>query len=346
MSSAIRSTGAYWFLPALFAASCVIAATTTVRTGYATSDIASASYALYIGGPLTAGFVAARCQGFTRFLRTLRARRTGISAAYAAWWGLLVGAPVAVCLAVVSTARALPTDAASWSLLLVDFMTVMACGLAFAWALPIVVAVPMAPSQWARAPRLVVAPAVALVLAASFGLGSMVALASPGRLTIQAVQPRTTGLDCSTEGRMRVCLWPENTDRARELADRADDLSDALRRWHLETIVSLTQAGRDKNAVSVSAGRQLSADDIRYTVAAGYVDHVAGCEGAFGPLRDERVALLMLGAGDSPQEVSRRFDPAVSQAAQTELSSAEGAPEAIRAWFMGGIASIRCGPGA
>lgn len=406
--TAVRWNGAYWFVPALFAGSCVVGASDTFRTGYATNDIASASYALYIAGPLTAAYVAARFRGFPRFVRPLRSARSGLLVVFGAWWALLIGAPVFVCLAALWTARAIPDDLGSWSLVLIDFMTVLTCalvGLAFSWALPVVVAVPsvtvlwfvwlaygpstdnellhnlvstfaaccdssmmpasvavratltltgvicagivllLASGQWARRSRLVVAPAVAGVLIAGLGAGAAVATASSRQLTLQAVEPRTSALKCQVHDSVRACLWPETVDRAGELSRIVSALNENLALLGIAPITDLTQAGRDKGAVSVEAGDQLDDDDLRYALAVAYVDQQAGCVVTRQRSSDERIALIALATGLASTELAGRFDSTVVAAAEAQLSQGRTSPDDVRAWFADGIDSARCSTG-
>jgi hypothetical protein len=77
--------------------------------------------------------------------------RSGLLVALRAWWPLLLGAPTTLCLAVAVTAQAVPKDLPACFLTLIDFMTVLTAalsGLACAWALPTVVAVPLVAILW------------------------------------------------------------------------------------------------------------------------------------------------------------------------------------------------------
>lgn len=150
----IRATvrsGAAWFLPLVFALACLFAAPSTIRSGYPAGDIAQSSIGLYIAAPMTAAFVALQYRGFTQLVRPLRLRRSGLLVVLRAWWPLLLGGPATLCIAVVVTAGAVPNDSASWSLILIAFMTVLAAaltGLACAWALPAVIAIPTVAVGW------------------------------------------------------------------------------------------------------------------------------------------------------------------------------------------------------
>lgn len=405
--TALRWTGSSWFLPALFAVSCLVGASDTIVTGYATADIASSSYALYIAGPVTAGYVAARFGTFPRFARPLRSRRSGLRVTFATWWPMLAGAPLVVCAAVLTTARSLPTDRWALSLLLIDFLTVMACamlGLGFAWALPVVVAVPavtvlwflwlaygpstsdvllhnlgptfaaccdtdarpatvaieasltvvgvtclgvavlLVPRRWASRSRLALAPIVLLLFPLGLGAGALLAQSSPAGLTLAALQPRTTPLQCQRLERVSVCLWPESRGRAHDLAAIASTTNPDLERWRLPPIDAITQSNRDSRAVSVQTGDQLTRDDLRYSLAAGYVDRQAGCVGGAGSERDERVALVSLAAGLTHGDLVARFGSRIAGVAQERWERAASSPTRIRAWFVAGLSTVRCGP--
>ncbi len=145
--TALRWTASFWFFPALFALTCVVAAQNTWRSGYAVGDIASAGTGLDLAGPMVAAFVALRFRGFPRFVRTLRSSRSGISLVLCAWWPLLLGAPVVLGSAILVSAAAVPLDRDGWTLLTVYLVAALACalvGLTLSWALPAVVAVPVA----------------------------------------------------------------------------------------------------------------------------------------------------------------------------------------------------------
>ena len=145
--TAIRATGAVWFVPLLFAVGAFVASSDLVpENDYATSDFATGSIELILVGPLTAAFVALRFRRVPRQLLTLRASRPGLLVVLAAWWPLVLGAPLAAAVALVSATRTVPGDASSWLIVLVVFATVLACallGLATAVALPPVLAVPL-----------------------------------------------------------------------------------------------------------------------------------------------------------------------------------------------------------
>lgn len=147
----ITRCGASWFLPLVFVLSCLFAARSTFLSGYPAGDIAQSSVGLYAAAPMTAAFMALQYRGFAQLTGPLRMARSGWWAALRAWWPLLLGAPVTLCLAVTATARSVPDDLSSWSLMLIDFMTVLAAaltGLACSWALPTVVAVPLVALTW------------------------------------------------------------------------------------------------------------------------------------------------------------------------------------------------------
>ena len=146
--AAIRSSGALWFVPVLFALGTVMPILNdVVRSGYAVSDVSSAGIALGYLSPLLAGFAAFWFHGRARFHRTLRSTRSGLGTLLAGGWPVLVGGPVAGCAAVLVTARTVPTDVVAWQLLAVYLAVLTASaliGVAATWAMPVVLAVPSA----------------------------------------------------------------------------------------------------------------------------------------------------------------------------------------------------------
>lgn len=144
--TSLRSSGSHWSLPALFAVTALMGAHVTWRIGYPTADLASVSLSLFLAGPLTAILAAHRFSGFARFVGTLRPVRSGSVVVFAAARGLLLGAAVTFVIAVLVTARAMPTQPGSAGLVVLDFVTVLACGfvgVAAGLTLPVVLAVPV-----------------------------------------------------------------------------------------------------------------------------------------------------------------------------------------------------------
>lgn len=146
--TAVRSSGALWFVPVVFAIGMVLALRdNSFPASYVVSAISLDSVGVAVSGPLLAGLTALTFRGRARFHGTLRARRTGLTSLLAATWPLLLGAPVAACAAILLSVRTFPTDAVSWQMLAVDFVVMVACaalGVGFGWAFPSVVAVPAA----------------------------------------------------------------------------------------------------------------------------------------------------------------------------------------------------------
>lgn len=403
---AIVRSGAGWFLPLLFALSCLFATRSTFRSGYLAGDIAQSSVGLYLAAPMTAAFMALQYRGFTHLIRPLRLTRSGLRVALRAWWPLLLGAPTTLCLAVAVTARAVPNDLPAWSLTLIDFMTVLTAaltGLACAWALPTVVAVPLVTMLWfvwigygpastnplvhnldstfgccssdtrpatvairatlllllvislgigcllassrsARIPRPLVATALTVLVLAGFGAGVAVLRTSGQPLNLTATEQRSTPLACRTEQSLEVCLWPENRDRTAALAAMVSQLNPKLQRLGMDTIHSLTQANRKREAVSVEAGAGISQQDMRLGVAVGYVDLQSGCRGASGSARDPLVALVALLTGMRPDDVTTRIGSRAATEAENALAQGEDAPEAVGVWFREGLRNVHCVP--
>lgn len=393
--TAFRWTGCWIFLPALFAVTSAIGANAlTVRSGYPTSDLAATSLSVGICGPILAGFVALRFRRFPRVARTLRAGRLGVQAVFGAWWPLLLGGPLSIVAGLILTARTVPVDAPSWAVVLVDFVTALACGmvgLALAWAVPTVLAVPLAagvsywwlsytsttgnallhnmnseftsccvpettpsigalvagltvtglvtagvvlllvPRRWADRSRLLLMPAVAGVVAVSLGAGAAAVLTLIAHPTINAIQPRTTEMRCRSAG-VPTCVWPEDVGLLNRLQRVSRDLDHALSRWEFEPVGRLSQGVNDPSAVQVGGG-DLSLDDVRYSIAAGYVDRQAGCQGAFGRWRDIRVALIAMAAGLHRDKLADSFTSDAVDQAVTEFAIANKKPGEVRRWF-------------
>lgn len=147
----LTRTGAAWFVPLVFALSCLFATRSTFASGYPAGDLAQSSVGLYVAAPLSAAFMALQYRGFTRLVSPLRMTRPGVLVTFRAWWPLLVGPPTALCLAVMVTAGAVPNDLAAWWLIFIDFLTVFTAvltGLVCAWAISPVVAVPLVAVLW------------------------------------------------------------------------------------------------------------------------------------------------------------------------------------------------------
>lgn len=404
-TTAVRWTGCVRFLPVLFAVTCLMAVRDTAPTGYAAADLASASFALAFGGSLTAAWAALQFRGFPRFVRQLRSARAGFTVVVRAWGPLLLGAPLVVCLAVVVAAGTFADDAASWSVLAVAYLTVLACGLvgaAFTWALPVVVAVPsvtvlwfvwlaytpatgsallhtmsstftgccsastrpatvavlasltfvvalcvgvvvmLLPRRWSSRSRLVIAPAVAAVLGLGFVAGAGVARSADRPLSLVPVEPRTTALVCQTVAGVQVCTWPENSSRAAEIAAIAGRLNPVLEDWGMQPVTTIAQGNRIPGAVDVEASEHLDAGSLRVSLAAGYVDRLAGCTGATGRARDERVVAVAVAAGLDRVSLNGSFDPASVAAAVQAVERGWTSPSSLKAWFLDGTRAIRC----
>lgn len=143
--TALRWTGGAWFLPALFALTCVLTAPGITPSGYSTADIADAGMNLGFAGPLLGAVAAWRFRGFTGFVAPLRSSRLGLAVVARAWWPLVLAAPVTFCAGVLVSARALPREGTAWSVLVVDGVVLVACavlGMVLSWALPAVLAGP------------------------------------------------------------------------------------------------------------------------------------------------------------------------------------------------------------
>lgn len=135
----------WWFAPALFAITSALATSSVSITGYPVSDVAGASLALSVCGPLTGMFGALQFRGFAAAIETLRSFRPGILVLWKTWWPLLLGCPTAVCCGILVVAGVMPSSAQVALLVLLDFVIILACallGIALSAATPPVFAVP------------------------------------------------------------------------------------------------------------------------------------------------------------------------------------------------------------
>lgn len=147
--TAVRQTGAAWFVPVTFIVSTLLALSGLGdRTHYFVADLAAATVnTVYIVAPVTATFVAFRAEGFARAVASLGPVRTVLHVVLHVWWPLLLGVPVAFALGVLAALRLLPADSMGWSMLAVYVATVTAAGgfgFVLGQALPSVVALPVA----------------------------------------------------------------------------------------------------------------------------------------------------------------------------------------------------------
>jgi hypothetical protein len=190
---------------------------------------------------------------------------------------------------------------------------------------------------WAGRPRAWVVAGTALVVAAAGGVGSLVAVTAVDRLTLAAIEPRTSTVTCTEVRSVQLCLWPEERGRAALVARLAEELEVPLLRWGLPGIARVDSDPRSRDAVAVRAGRALTDDQIRYSLAAGYVDDFLDCPGSTGPARDERVAALLL--AQNVDDLAQVLAPEVIERAQARLRAA---PAAVGSWFRSGAETASC----
>ena len=163
-------------------------------------------------------------------------------------------------------------------------------------------------------------------------------------LSLQSVVPRTTPLVCPPSPGPPICLWPEAAGRAGELAAVRNHANRQLTEWDLPELGRLTQGRGRGGAVVVSADRTLGPDDLRYSLAAGYVDARTACTGLTGRWGDERRAVVAMAAGLTHASLQARFEPDVVTAAEERVAGAATSPGSVRAWFDDGLAEHRCEP--
>lgn len=143
---AARMSGAWWFVPLVFALQSLVLHSEVTPTGYVQSDYAqAATFGLYPSSPLLAAVAALCFRGFRRFhLDAPQARRFVVVRAFVP---LVGGSATAVVVTMVLRVQRVPEDSRTWGVLALVFLVVLACGtwgLAMARIFPTVLAVPLA----------------------------------------------------------------------------------------------------------------------------------------------------------------------------------------------------------
>lgn len=126
--TAIRVTGALVFVPLVFALGVFISLSDASSSGYGVDDLARASFQVAYTGPLTAAFVAFIFPRQTQILIEARPARAGSALFLAVWGWLLIGAPSAGLLAMVSATGVVPRTPAELSVVTVTLLAGLACG--------------------------------------------------------------------------------------------------------------------------------------------------------------------------------------------------------------------------
>lgn len=144
--SALRVTGAWWFVPLVLASSVYLSLSNTSGIGdYPVNRLAAASFQVAYTGPLTAAYVAFAFERRTRLLVDMRPVRSGVVVAARTWGWVLLGAPLASATGMLVATGLVPRRPAEWDVLVVTVAAALACsgvGVLFGRALPPVVAVP------------------------------------------------------------------------------------------------------------------------------------------------------------------------------------------------------------
>lgn len=403
--AALRSSGGLWFLPVLFALGTIMPASGYLpHSGYDVADISAAGIAIAYSGPLLAGFTAFWFRGRATFHRPMRTTRHGASVLLAGGWPLLVAGPIVGAVAVLVTARTLPTDGVAWQLLGVFVAVLAACallGALAAWALPAVVAVPvstmacfawinylpatdspllhhMSPTidgfattarpassglvavlvlsavlatgtllclgrrTWDRTPRVLTVPLLLVVSGVAVLLSAGSLQGASASLNLTVTETRTTPLTCSTDAGVEVCLWPEMTERASDVAAGVESVNAVLRRWDQDEITHVGQgAGRSPEALDFR-GDGLSETTTMLTLALGYVElSRSPCESGGGEAVAELVAVLARASGIPTSELTGEFSHDTLEAADDVLADED---PAIGAWFTERLEQVRCSP--
>ena len=181
--------------------------------------------------------------------------------------------------------------------------------------------------------RLLVTVALLAVVGAAAGLGIASAAAAPGKLTMLAVEPRTSELVCSRRAEYRVCAWPENRDRLERSLVALQAFDDALRRAGLPRATEVSEQpaapGREFQA---TAAERATAEELTFSLVSGYVDLASTCDRQHEPRQlSTAVAVVALVSGMTPESLTEQGASATTLAkAHEELRRT---PDALGAWF-------------
>lgn len=145
--SALRTSGALWFIPFAFGLESLYIRNESVFSGYLQSDYAdAATFGVYPVGPLLAALAALKFRGTRRYHLSAPRARSGSIILLRSFAPLLIGGGLAVVAAMALSVQAWPRDMRTLAILGVAFMTIIACGMvgiAAARLLPTVAAVPL-----------------------------------------------------------------------------------------------------------------------------------------------------------------------------------------------------------
>src|SRR5690348_9736104 len=98
-----------------------------MRSGYSVADLTTTGLEVGVVGPLTAGYLAFRLPPFLKTLSVGRPVLPPVRVLVRSWSLLVLGAPLAGVVAMISAARILPEEPVAWAVIGVAFLAVLAC---------------------------------------------------------------------------------------------------------------------------------------------------------------------------------------------------------------------------
>jgi hypothetical protein len=166
------------------------------------------------------------------------------------------------------------------------------------------------PSWW-KASRQNVAGSLLIGSAVAVGLAVTMIRAHPQPLTLLGVQDRSSdALECMTEERVRVCVWPEDAHRAGEAMNAVLRVNKALDELGMAKISEASTGQPGNTAVPFTASRLLNDVALQASVAEGALERVRSCNGlATGQVPAPAVAYLLQVSGLARDDLLTRFAP-------------------------------------
>ena len=184
-----------------------------------------------------------------------------------------------------------------------------------------------------RIGRLALAAGLVVVIGAAAALGTASAASAPGKLSLLAVEARSSKLTCAQQGYYRVCVWPENRARVGRSFAALRNFDAALLRAGLPGAPSVSERpGPGSDALQATAAARASIEDLRFSLVVGYVERASTCGGLRAPHSPSTaVAAVALASGMTPTELADQgASPRTVTAAQTVVDLS---PSALGAWF-------------
>lgn len=186
---------------------------------------------------------------------------------------------------------------------------------------------------------------VLLGLIATLGLGFVTSVAAVRQhepLTLLAVRDRTSPVSCSSGDEPRVCVWPENESRLGTVASVSATFADGLAVGGLRVPATISERGSTNGkTIQFVAASYVTDEDMRYSMAVGYVDLLASCGRTYEPIPYElAISYVALAGGISESALERRVATR-SVVAEAQSARAAGAQQQPL-WLSSLIESSRC----